>query len=124
MKPIKFAYGNGGQLDFDGTTCATSLVQLGALLHTMSQSGEIATDAEGLESAGLIADSAIVAFANNIETIGELLAHADVDNVSRAAISDLGSLISTLGNYVRTLANMKTRIEDAEDIAKQRKGGK
>lgn len=124
MKPIKFTYGHAGQLDFDGTTCATSLVQLGALLHTMSQSGEFATDAEGLEATGLTVDSAIVAFSSNIETIGELLAHADVDNVSSVALSDLGSLIATLGNYVRTLANMKTRIEDAETIAKQRKGGK
>lgn len=122
MKPINFAYGSGGKLEFDGATCGTPIVQLGALLHTMSESGEFATDMAGIDEASLTVNSAIVAFATNIESIGELLAYADVDNVSSQALSDIGSLVATLGNHVRTLANMKTRLEDVEARAK-RNGG-
>lgn len=123
MKPIKFAHGPGGQLKFDGTTCGTPIVQLGALLHTMAESGEVATDAEGIETSKLLADSAITAFAVNIESIGELLAYADVDNVNSKTIADIGSLIATLGNHIRTLSDFRTSLEDAEALMK-RKGGK
>jgi hypothetical protein len=110
---IKFTHSHNGELQFDGTTCGTPIVQLGALIGTKTARGEFPTDLKGLEEATETASSAIFAFATNIVSIGELLAYADVDNVSSSALSDIGSLVATLGSHIQTLENMKTSLGDA-----------
>lgn len=126
MKPLAFGHASCGTLQLDETTCGTPLAQLGALYYTMDAAGAMATDKEGLEEASMVADAAITAFAFNLQSIGELLFHADVDNVSSGALNDLGNLVRTLGRNIITLSNMKAGFDDELiRLARQaKKGGK
>jgi hypothetical protein len=113
MNAITFTHAADRKLRFDQTTCESTLMSLGALVHTKSSNGEFATDAAGLEVSRDMAKSAGIASVVHVQSIGEMMAYADIDNISKSAMSDIGWLLVTLGRHAQEMINLQDDLDDA-----------